>query len=102
MINLYQAPYIAYVFGRNDIDKPLAIMHNIYFKKIFKGTGGLCYHRKNLPAVIDKRTYRWYRHGEEHNLHGPSFMRDGLGVEYRINGVRYTEEDYLKYIREQQ
>lgn len=71
-----------------------------------KGTGIV--HNENGPAWIayfgEHNTYIWGRHGLLHRLDGPAYYRirvsDGLvfNEEYWINSVRYTKEEFDKFV----
>jgi hypothetical protein len=55
-------------------------------------------HRKNGPAIVFKGTGNfYYDKGKHHRIDGPAVDSE-VAKEYWINGIRFTESDYLDKI----
>jgi hypothetical protein len=70
--------------------------------KIFEdGTKAWCcngdYHRENNPAIITLLgTMLWFKYGKRHNENGPAVIFPDGYVEYFVDGVKLTEDEFYK------
>lgn len=61
------------------------------------GSPSIRYHRENGPAVIwNNGSEYWYREGKIHREDGPAIKHSDGTVEYALNGVVMSEEDFVK------
>lgn len=52
-------------------------------------------HRDDGPAVIFwNGNMKWYNHGLQHRIDGPAYWCNDTDVEYWINGVHLTEDEF--------
>jgi len=60
-------------------------------------------HRDDGPAIESKRGFReWYKHGKRHRVDGPALIWPTMGIEWHIEGVHYTKEDWFEALTEEQ
>lgn len=57
-------------------------------------------HREDGPAIDwSDGSQFWFKHGKLHRLEGPAVISSIHGTGWYIEGIKYTQEDFKKYLK---